>query len=190
MHYEEEGAFTGEVSPLLLKSYNVSHVIIGHSERRNIFGETDEDVNRKLLMAIKHDLKPIVCIGEHLEEREDGKTEDVLKHQIERAFAGVGKEDMADVVIAYEPIWAIGTGKTATPELAGEACGFIRGVIGDLYDDSVASGLRIQYGGSVKPHNIDALLDEEDIDGALIGGASLDADSFITMANKALDHIV
>ena len=189
MYYEEEGAFTGEISPLLLKSYNVTHVIIGHSERRNLFGESDEDVNQKIHAALKHDLKPIVCVGEHLEEREEKKTNDVLRRQIQKAFDGVKEEDMENIVIAYEPIWAIGTGKTATADVAGEACGFIRSLIKDLYGSDVADAIRIQYGGSVKPHNIDELLDEEDIDGALIGGASLDADKFITMANAALNHL-
>ncbi len=182
VYFEEEGAFTGEVSGLLLKSYNVDYVIIGHSERRNIFHETDEDVRKKIVAALNADLKPIVCVGEHLEERTEGKTEEILSCQVEKAFAGLKEADMENIVIAYEPIWAIGTGKTATSEMAEDACKYIRGVVKNLFGNNVAEKIRIQYGGSVKPENIDELLGMDNIDGALIGGASLDPDKFIYMA--------
>ncbi len=188
LFYEDKGAFTGEISGLLLKSYNVDYVIIGHSERRNIFHETDEDVRKKIVAALRNDLKPIVCVGEHLEERESGKTEELLKKQIDTAFAGLSEEDMANIVIAYEPIWAIGTGKTATSEIADAACGFIRHLIREKFGNKTADGIRIQYGGSVKPENIEELMAMENIDGALIGGASLDPDKFIMMANAAKKH--
>jgi triosephosphate isomerase len=189
LHYADEGAYTGEVSGPLLKSYNVAYVIIGHSERRAMCFETDEIVNKKLLAALRNDLIPIVCIGEHLEERENGTTNAVLKAQITKDFAGITEKDMKKVVIAYEPIWAIGTGKTATATVADETCGYIRTVLGDIFGQGLAEAIRIQYGGSVNPGNIDELLSKPNIDGALIGGASLDPDKFAYMANAALKRI-
>ncbi len=186
LFYEDEGAYTGEISGKMLKSYNVDYVIIGHSERRNIFHETDEMVNKKIKAALRNDLKPIVCVGEHLEERESGKTNELLDTQVKAAFAGISAADMKKIVIAYEPIWAIGTGRTASAEQADEACGFIRSLIKDLYGENVSEAIRIQYGGSVKPENIDELLAKENIDGALIGGASLDPEKFIEMVNAAV----
>ncbi|HOO43641.1 MAG TPA: triose-phosphate isomerase, partial [Bacillota bacterium] len=179
LHFEDEGAFTGEISGRLLNSYKVDYVIIGHSERRQYFKETDDIVNKKIFAALRNDLLPIVCVGEHLEERENNLTNQVLTKQIKGAFAGVSAIDMERIVIAYEPIWAIGTGRTATAEQADESCGYIRQLIRELYGSSVADSIRIQYGGSVKPENIDELLAKENIDGALIGGASLDPDKFI-----------
>ncbi len=186
LHYEDEGAFTGEVSGPLIKSYNVEYVVIGHSERRNIFHETDKEVNLKLHAAIRNELIPIVCVGEHLEERESQKTNEVLKAQVSKAFENVSRKDAMNVVIAYEPIWAIGTGRTATKEIADESCGYIRSLMKDLYDEELSQNIRIQYGGSVKPENIDELLAMKNIDGALIGGASLDPDKFIAMVKAAL----
>lgn len=183
--YEDEGAYTGELSGKLLKSYNVEYVIIGHSERRNYFHETDEIVNKKINAALRNQLTPIVCVGEHLEERENNSTNLVLTKQIKGAFKGISAIDMEQIIIAYEPIWAIGTGKTATAEQANESCGYIRKLIKDLYGPVVADTIRIQYGGSVKPTNIDELLAKEEIDGALIGGASLDSQKFIEMVNAA-----
>lgn len=189
LHYMDEGAYTGEVSGALLKSYNVAYVIVGHSERRAMCGETDDMVNKKVFAALRNDLIPIVCIGEHLSERENGTTEAVLKAQIEKGFLGLTEKDMKKIVIAYEPIWAIGTGKTATAQMADETCGYIRSVIGDLYGKTVAEAVRIQYGGSVNPGNIEELLAKPNIDGALIGGASLDPEKFVTMCNAALNRV-
>jgi triosephosphate isomerase len=186
LYYEDEGAYTGEVSGPMLNSYNVEYVLIGHSERRQYFHETDEDVNKKIKAAFRNDLLPIVCVGEKLEERESNQMNDVLEKQIKGAFKDISAIEMKDIVIAYEPIWAIGTGKTATADQADEACGFIRSVIMNLYGSVVAEGIRIQYGGSVKPANIDELIAKENIDGALIGGASLDPDQFITLVNAPL----
>ncbi len=178
MHYAEEGAFTGETSPLMLKAIGTTHVLIGHSERRHIFGETDEMVNQKIHAAIRHGLTPILCIGEHLEQREAGKTEEVLMRQTERALKGVAPETAESFVVAYEPVWAIGTGRTATPEMAGMAHFFIRSEIARLLGRKAADAIRILYGGSVKPENASALLNQPEIDGALVGGASLDPASF------------
>jgi triosephosphate isomerase len=189
LYYEDEGAFTGEVSGQLLASYNVDYVVIGHSERRNIFGETDQEVNKKIKAALRNNILPILCVGEHLEERENLQTNQVLSSQITAALDGISKEQMANIVIAYEPIWAIGTGKTATSDMADESCGFIRELVKTLYDDVVSDTIRIQYGGSVKPENIDELLSKPNIDGALIGGASLDPDKFIYMANAGLKRV-
>ncbi len=189
LHWADEGAYTGEVSGPMLRSYNVAYVIIGHSERRAMFGETDEIVNKKLQAALRNDLLPIVCIGERLEERENGMTHDVLRRQLTLGFAHMTEEDMRKVVIAYEPVWAIGTGKTATPAIAEEACAFIRSEIREMFGPSIADGIRIQYGGAVNPKNIADLMAQPDIDGALIGGASLDPDQFVTMANAALVRI-
>ncbi len=178
MYYEKEGAFTGEVSPIQLKDAGVTHVILGHSERRHIFGENDEMINKKVRAALDHGLLPILCIGELLEEREKGETEKVCKHQVVEGYKGLSKEEALKVTIAYEPVWAIGTGKTATPEDANQVHAFIRKVLAELYDQELAEKTRIQYGGSVKPENIDALMAQEHIDGALVGGASLKLDSF------------
>ncbi|MFA6647548.1 MAG: triose-phosphate isomerase [Candidatus Izemoplasmatales bacterium] len=186
LFYEDEGAFTGEISGPLLKSYKVEYVLIGHSERRAYFYETDEIVNKKIHAALRNTLRPIVCVGERLEERENNLTEKVLERQIKGAFEGVKAIDMKNIIIAYEPVWAIGTGKTATAEMADDACGFIRNEIEKLYGKLIAEEIRIQYGGSVKPENIEELLSKENIDGALIGGASLDPDKFIAMANAAV----
>lgn len=186
MHFEENGAFTGETSPLVLETTGVTYVIIGHSERRAMFNETDETVNLKLKSAIKHDLTPIVCVGESLEVRENGTTDDVVKQQVVKAYDGVGADEALKSIIAYEPIWAIGTGKTATPEQAEETIKAIRNVLVSLYGNHVASKVRILYGGSVNPKNVDVLLQQENIDGALVGGASLDAMSFLTLVKAAV----
>ena len=177
MHYAEEGAFTGEISASMLVASGVSHVILGHSERRQYFAETDDTVNRKLVTALKHRLVPIVCIGEHQEERERGETEEVLCRQISRAIRQIDAAKLHSVVIAYEPIWAIGTGKTATPAIAAEAHLIIRSQVALLVGRPIADAMRILYGGSVKPDNARALLNQPEIDGALIGGASLDPQS-------------
>lgn len=178
MYSAEEGAFTGETSPLMLKAIGATHVILGHSERRQYFCETDDTVNKKLKTALKHELTPIVCVGEVLAEREAGKTEEVLLRQTRGVLAGITAAEAAPVVIAYEPVWAIGTGKTATPQIAAEAHQVIRGEVAKLLGAETAAALRILYGGSVKPENATALMAEEEIDGALVGGASLDAQSF------------
>lgn len=183
MHYEEKGAFTGETSPLVLKDTGVKYVIIGHSERRQYFNETDETVNKKVHTALKNDLIPIVCVGEHLEHRENNLTKKIVTEQTKKALYGLTNEQVKKVVIAYEPIWAIGTGKTATKEIANETCGYIREVVGEVFGKDVADEIRIQYGGSVKVENIKELMAQEHIDGALIGGASLDPHSFIKLTN-------
>lgn len=178
IYFADEGAFTGETSPVMLKATGATHVILGHSERRRYFGETDETVNKKLVLALQHGLKPVVCIGEVLAEREGGKTEEVLLRQVRGAFAGITAEHAASVVIAYEPVWAIGTGKTATPEMAAEAHAIVRKEIAAALGQPAADAMRILYGGSVKPANATALMNEPGIDGALVGGASLDPQSF------------
>jgi triosephosphate isomerase (TIM) len=178
MHFAEEGAYTGETSAAMLKAVGATHTLIGHSERRQYFAETDEVVNKKLHTALKHGIVPVVCIGEVLAEREAGQTADVLKTQIAGALVGITAEAAAPIVIAYEPVWAIGTGKTATPEMAVEAHKIVRAEVAKLLGAEVAAAMRILYGGSVKPDNATALLSEEEIDGALVGGASLKADSF------------
>ena len=183
MYYEDQGAFTGETSPIVLKDTGVQYVIIGHSERRELFHETDELVNKKVNAALNHEIIPILCIGEKLEERESNKTNEVVENQLLKAFHGLTKEQVENVVIAYEPIWAIGTGRTATSEMANETCGYIRSVVAREYGKNISDAIRIQYGGSVKPGNIAELMAEEHIDGALIGGASLNADDFIKMCN-------
>jgi len=177
-YWKDEGAFTGEISSAMLVAIGCTHVIIGHSERRQYFGETDDTVNMKLKAALDHDLTPIVCVGEVLEEREAGLTEDVLRRQCLRAFHAVSAKKATKLVIAYEPVWAIGTGKTATPQMASDAHVLIRGEAAKTFGDELAASLRILYGGSVKPENAKALMSEEEIDGALVGGASLDAKSF------------
>jgi triosephosphate isomerase len=179
LHYEEEGAFTGEVSAKQILSVGCTHVIIGHSERRHVFMEKDDFINKKVLKALDAGLRPILCVGELLEEREAGKTEDVVKRQIVEGLKGVEKARLDDLVVAYEPVWAIGTGRTATPEDADGVHGFIRTVLAGLYDGGAASSMRILYGGSVKPANVDGLMARDNIDGALVGGASLKADSFL-----------
>ena len=178
MYFEESGAYTGEVSPLMLTALKVEYVIIGHSERRQYFAETDESVNKKVLSAISHGLKPIVCVGETLAQREQGIALSLVRKQTQKAFENVRSEDMPNVVIAYEPIWAIGTGRTATAEDANEVISTIRNQIEIMYSKEIASKVRIQYGGSVKPGNIKELMGMSDIDGALVGGASLKADVF------------
>jgi triosephosphate isomerase len=179
MHWEESGAFTGEVSAAMVKDLGCTHVIIGHSERRQYFGETDESVNRKLKAAFEHGLLPVMCIGEKLEEREAEKTLEVIERQIKGGMDGIEKSDAENVVIAYEPVWAIGTGKTATTGQAQEVHAFIRKLLSGLYSKDLADGIRIQYGGSVKPDNVKELMAMPDIDGALVGGASLNSDSFV-----------
>ena len=178
LHWEKEGAYTGEICTSMLLDIGCSHVIIGHSERRQYFSETDDTVNLKLKAALEAGLIPIVCVGEVLEEREAGATEDVLRRQCLRAFHAVSAKKAAKLIVAYEPVWAIGTGKTATPQMAQEAHGLIRGEAAKAFGQELADNLRILYGGSVKPENAKALMAEADIDGALVGGASLDPKSF------------
>jgi len=178
VHWKEEGAFTGETSTLQLLALGVTHVIIGHSERRQYFGETDDTVNLRLKTALEAGFTPICCIGEVLEEREAGLTDDVLRRQCVRAFHAISAKKAAKLVIAYEPVWAIGTGKTATPEIAAEAHAVIRQEASRVFGEEFAAKLRILYGGSVKPENSSALMAQEEIDGALVGGASLDPKSF------------
>jgi len=185
MHFEASGAFTGEISAPMLRAIFATHVILGHSERRTIFGETDELVNKKVLAALKNQLRPIFCVGETLAERESGSTLKVVQTQLERGLDGVSKELAASVVIAYEPVWAIGTGKVATTEQAQEVHAFIRGLLTNLFTESVAQKLRILYGGSMKPSNAPELLSQKDIDGGLIGGASLEARSFVELVTAA-----
>ena len=178
IHWEKEGAFTGEICTGMLLAIGVTHVIIGHSERRQYFGETDDTVNLKLKSALEDGLVPIVCVGEVLEEREAGLTDDVLRRQCLRAFHKVSAKKAVNMVVAYEPVWAIGTGKTATPKMAADAHAIIRAQAAESFGDGFAGKLRILYGGSVKPENAHALMSEEEIDGALVGGASLDPKSF------------
>ncbi|SDQ26691.1 triosephosphate isomerase [Virgibacillus subterraneus] len=181
MHFEEKGAFTGEVSPVMLKDLGVTHVVIGHSERREHFAETDETVNKKAHAAFKHGLTPIVCVGETLEQREANETMKHIEKQVRKGLEGLSEEQVASTIVAYEPIWAIGTGKTASSEDANEVCTHIRNVIKDAASEDTAEKVVIQYGGSVKPANIDELLTQSDIDGALVGGASLEAESFLAL---------
>jgi len=185
MHFDDAGAYTGEISPKMLTTLGVSYVIIGHSERRAMFNETDEAINKKLHASFKNGLIPILCVGESLEQREKDLTKEVIKTQIKADLANLTQNQVKQLVIAYEPIWAIGTGKTATSKMANETCGFIRFLIDDLYGEEAAEAIRIQYGGSVKVSNIDELMAEPHIDGALIGGASLIAEDFITFTNVA-----
>ncbi len=177
MHFQEKGAYTGEISPVFLKDIGVEYVILGHSERRDIFNESDAMINKKLHKALSMDLKPIVCIGEHLEEREEGKTKQIIEYQINETFKNLTKNDILKTVIAYEPIWAIGTGKTATPEQAEEIHIFIRELLNRKFDTETANSIRIQYGGSIKPENAEELFNKKNIDGGLVGGASLQSDS-------------
>ncbi|WP_426348472.1 triose-phosphate isomerase [Alloiococcus sp. CFN-8] len=183
MHFEENGAFTGEVAPGMLEALKVDYVIIGHSERRQYFNETDETVNKKLKKAFDHNLIPILCVGESLEEREANKTEEIIGAQIEKDLEGLTSEQVEALVIAYEPIWAIGTGKTATSEQANDTIKSIRAMVARAYGDAVALKVRIQYGGSVKPSTIKEQMEQTDIDGALVGGASLKASDFSAIVN-------
>jgi len=179
VHPEAQGAFTGEVSAPMLVSVGCSWVIVGHSERRDLFGESDDFLCRKLRAALAAGLKPILCVGEHIEDREAGRAREVVRGQVEACLAGFGAEDAERVTLAYEPVWAIGTGKTATPELANEMHAMIRGLLAEMFGAPVADSARILYGGSVKPGNAKALMAEEDIDGALVGGASLKVEDFV-----------
>ncbi|GGG23718.1 triosephosphate isomerase [Lysinibacillus alkalisoli] len=181
MHEAEEGAFTGEISPAQLESVGTDYVVLGHSERREYYNETDEAVNRKVAAALAHNIVPIICCGETLSEREADATNEKVTTQITKALTGFTAEEVKHMVIAYEPIWAIGTGKTATADQANEVCGVIRQVVTELYDEATAQAIRIQYGGSVKPENIDELLAKEHIDGALVGGASLQPASYLAL---------
>ncbi|MFP5309244.1 MAG: triose-phosphate isomerase [Actinomycetes bacterium] len=174
----DEGAFTGEVAPGMLARLDVRYVICGHSERRQLFGETDEVVNAKVRAVQKHGMRPILCVGETIEQRRAGEAESVVAEQLAGSLAGVSITHPEDLVVAYEPIWAIGTGETATAEDAQAMCAHVRGVLAGLYDDGTAAGVRIQYGGSVKPGNVRELMSQPDIDGALVGGASLNSDDF------------
>ncbi len=185
--WADSGAFTGEISAAMLKEAGAEYVVIGHSERRQYFGETDKTVNARLVQALKNGLKPIVCVGEKLDERESGETERVCETQVKGAFEGISAEDAAKVVIAYEPVWAIGTGKTATDEQADETIGFIRSVVAKLYGNKLADGMRIQYGGSMNAKNVDGLMSRQNVDGGLIGGASLKADDFAYIVNVAAE---
>ena len=182
MHWEESGAYTGEISPIMLKELEVDYVILGHSERRQYFNETDETVNKKMKSALAHGIRPIICVGETLEEREANKEKEIVKNQIIKGFKDIDQKDMENIVIAYEPIWAIGTGKTASADDANDMIFFIRETIGELYGD-LKNIIRIQYGGSVKPENVTELMGKSDIDGALVGGASLKADDFVKLIN-------
>jgi len=181
MHWENEGAFTGEVSPLMLRDVGCTHVILGHSERRQLFGETDDGVARKAKAALAHSLTPIVCVGETLAERESGRTMEIVERQVERALRELTADQVATLVIAYEPVWAIGTGRNATPEQAQEVHAFIRKRVSASHGEPVAVAVRILYGGSVKPDNVGPIMAQTDVDGALVGGASLTAASFLKL---------
>jgi len=189
LYWQEEGAFTGEVSPTMLKDAGCQYVIIGHSERRQFFGETNETVNKKIKAALKCGLTPIVCVGENLQEREANKTFKVIEDHVNNGLSGISASDVLKLVVAYEPVWAIGTGKTATPEQAQEVHKFIRDLLKKNYSQEVADSVRIQYGGSVKPENIIELMNKPDVDGALVGGASLKADSFSAIVTKASEVV-
>ncbi len=188
MHWERSGAFTGEISPAMLRELFVRYVVLGHSERRAMFGETDEIVNRKVRAALEEKLRPILCVGETLPQREKGQVEKVISTQLRGSLAEVDAAGMHEIVIAYEPVWAIGTGKTATAEQAQEAHAFIRRILGELSDEATAEKVRIQYGGSVKPDNARTLLSQPDIDGALVGGASLDPRSFVQIVQAGVPN--
>ncbi|MHA1669626.1 MAG: triose-phosphate isomerase [Promethearchaeota archaeon] len=185
MYFKENGAFTGEISPNFLKKMGVEYVILGHSERRNIFNETDELINKKLKKALTTEIIPIVCIGEHLHQREEGKTKEIIAYQIENTFKEISKEEIVKTIIAYEPIWAIGTGKTATPEQAEEIHSYMRSLLIKRFDKEVGNKVRIQYGGSVNPNNAEAIFSKDNIDGGLVGGASLKAKSFYEIIRAA-----
>lgn len=184
MHWKEKGAYTGEISGQMLKSIGVEYVIIGHSERRQYFAETDETVNLKVKSALENNLKPIICVGETLEQREHGETEKIIESQIKLALKDLTKEQIRAIIIAYEPVWAIGTGKTATPEEANNVIKYIRKQIKELYNEEIAENIIIQYGGSVKASNAEELFNMSDIDGALVGGASLNFKEFSEIVNK------
>jgi triosephosphate isomerase len=188
-YWQDEGAFTGEVSPRMVKDTGCQYVIIGHSERRQFFGETNETVNKKVKAALMQGLTPIMCVGEMLAEREKGETFKVLEDHVQNGLKEIGAEDMLKIVIAYEPVWAIGTGKTATPAQAQEAQKYIRDLLRKMYNNDVAESVRIQYGGSVKPDNITELMRQPDVDGALVGGASLTAPSFTEIVKKASEVV-
>ncbi len=183
MHFEENGAFTGEISPLMLKEIDVDYVVIGHSERRQYFNETDETVNKKVIKALEYKINPIICVGETLEQREADKTKDVVKVQVEKALVNIDEKDIKDIVVAYEPIWAIGTGKTSSSKDANDVISYIREVIANVYSQQTAEEVRIQYGGSVKPANVEEIMNESDIDGALVGGASLQPKDYVELVN-------
>ena len=185
LYFEDSGAFTGEISAAMLKSIGCEYVIIGHSERRTIFGEPDDVINKKIQRALKHNLNPIFCVGELLEQREDGTTMEVVKNQILNGLKNITMEQLSEIIVAYEPVWAIGTGKTATPEQAQEVHAAIRELIVENISEDAADQLVIQYGGSVKPENAGELLSKKDIDGALVGGACLKADSFLSIIAAA-----
>lgn len=184
-HFEDSGAFTGETSPAALEDLGVKYVVLGHSERREYFGETDEDVNKKALAVFSHNMTPIICVGETLDEREADKAESVVGNQVEAALKGFTDEQVKSTVIAYEPIWAIGTGKSSTSEDANQMCAHVRKVVANAYSQEAADALRVQYGGSVKPENIKEYMAQSDIDGALVGGASLKVDSFVALLEGA-----
>jgi triosephosphate isomerase len=188
MHWERSGAFTGEISAALLRDLFVHYVVLGHSERRRLFGETDEIVNRKVRAAHEASLRPIVCVGETLKQRDRGNIDKILSIQLRGSLAGLDPKELQETVIAYEPVWAIGTGRNATPEQAQEAHVFIRRTLREMADDTTAERVRIQYGGSVKPENARELMSQSDIDGALVGGASLDPRSFAQIVNAARDE--
>ncbi|MDZ7677773.1 MAG: triose-phosphate isomerase [Acidimicrobiales bacterium] len=185
-HWEDKGAFTGEVSPPMLAKLDITYVIVGHSERRELFGETDETVNKKVKAVIKAGMTPIMCVGETLDEREAGETESKVSGQVKAGLAGVKREQVGAMVIAYEPIWAIGTGHTATADDAQSTCSLVRSTVADAFGAEAAAALRVQYGGSVKPGNAPELMAQPDIDGALVGGASLDADDFARIVQYRL----
>lgn len=183
MNQNDSGAYTGEISPVMLRDTEVEYVILGHSERRAYYNETNESVNAKIKKALEFDLKPIVCVGEVLEEREAGSTNAVLKEQITKGFDGVEISNPENVIVAYEPVWAIGTGKSATSEMAEDACSYIRSVLKDMYGEAISNNIRILYGGSVNTKNVNELMSMPNIDGGLVGGASLKADSFVELCN-------
>ena len=187
MHFEDKGAFTGEVSPPMLKAFGVTHVILGHSERRHVFHEPDALINKKVAAALKHRIAPILCVGETLAERDGGRTLEVVLGQLERGLEGIGEDALRPVILAYEPVWAIGTGRNATPEQAHEVHIAIRGAVAKRYGDRAAEAIRILYGGSVNPENVDSLVSRPDIDGALVGGASLKADSFARLVRARIN---
>ncbi len=181
MHWEENGAYTGEISPLMLNEIGVDYCIIGHSERRQYFAETDETVNKKIVSALAHNIGPIFCVGESLDQRESGKEKDIVSDQIVNGLKDIADSDMEKITVAYEPIWAIGTGKTASSEQANDMCAFIRETIAKKYSKDIAEKVVIQYGGSVKPDNVSEIMGTSDIDGALVGGASLKASDFVKL---------
>lgn len=183
VHFEDSGAFTGEISPLFLKDLDIKYVILGHSERREYFGETDNIINTKVKAVLKHGLSPIVCVGETLGEREAEKAKEKVNTQITEDFEGIDASEFENIVIAYEPIWAIGTGKTASADDAEEMCAYIRSLVSEQFGEEAAEKVRIQYGGSVKPNNVVEIMSKENIDGALVGGASLEAESYSKLVN-------